>query len=187
MYRRRMDTRAHPPSAPRADVRSPARTALARRLAAPFVASLAACATSVPSAPPIGTLGDLDAKGAERIEGPALKALVLDSRLVTYDPSGRDRAWNNVEDGTFIATVRRTGLGSTGGEGRWYLGPDDTYCVSIRWQSGTVSRQEAWCAVIDRLGNAHYGVIKRGGALEPSAPARPMRFTRLFRTGAAPP
>jgi hypothetical protein len=129
----------------------------------------------------VSTWGDLRSRGAERLAGDALKALVVDSRLTTYDRSGNDRAWNNDSDGVIVASMRRTGLASPSGRGTWRFGPEDTYCVSIVWQDRTASRTESWCARIYRLGDQHFGV-RSGGASADADRAHPMQFRRLIRS-----
>ena len=104
------------------------------------------------------TRADLLAAGARWIPAEPLRELMTGSRIVTYDGTGLDRAWTNHADGEFVASVRRTSLGSGTGQGRWRITDAGAYCVRIEWQWGVARHGERWCDKVYQVGERYYGL-----------------------------
>jgi hypothetical protein len=119
------------------------------------------------------TLGDLEAKKAQRLSPSELQSLVPEANVLSIAGTGSERHWKNHKDGTFVASSTNAGqVGvsiSVQGNGTWSLA-EDRYCVEIDWP-GVVER---WCRAIYRLGDTYYGVTY----LSDTARAYRFQFTK---------
>lgn len=129
-------------------------------------------------------LGELKSRGAVQVSKAEADALLPGAEVKNVTPQGGTRYWENDPSGKFVASTDLHGssrghniIGSGGGQGgntgngKWHIGDDGSYCVTIEWRL----RTEQWCRYLFKLGDKYYGVK----SLEnPAAEAYEFTFSR---------
>ena len=123
------------------------------------------------------TLADAKARNATQLSVVDLKQLRPGAKVVSHTDEGSTRVWENKSNGTLVASTDSWDASSFGRDvlagaahGRWGIGEEGRYCVSIEWSSAS----ENWCRYIFRLGDKYYGFT----TLERSAPGSEFEFSK---------
>ena len=106
-------------------------------------------------------LNDIKAQNGVQLSADELKQLMPNAKVVSYTKDGSTRYWKNEPNGKFVASsdVRRDPTLPVKGkianaQGKWHVGDNGTYCVSLEWPR----RSESWCRYIFKVGEKYYGV-----------------------------
>jgi hypothetical protein len=104
------------------------------------------------------TLAELRANGAIPLSKNDLQTFLPGTKLIHLSDTGITRRWENSPNGVFVAVAEsRQSWASArfaNGHGKWHIGDNGTYCVSIEWTRQT----EQWCRFVLRQGDKYYGV-----------------------------
>lgn len=111
-------------------------------------------------------LGELKARGATQVPKADLETLLPGAKVRNVTPQGSTRYWENETSGKFVASTdlvgsRRGhnpmgggGQGANTANGKWHIGDDGSYCVTLEWRL----RTEQWCRYLFKLDDKYYGV-----------------------------
>jgi hypothetical protein len=123
------------------------------------------------------TLADAKARKATQLGVTDLKQLMPGAKVVSHADDGSTRVWENKLNGTLVASTEywdRSTFGrdviASSAHGRWGVGEEGRYCVSIEWSSAS----EDWCRYIFKLGDKYYGFM----TLETNAPGSEFEFSK---------
>ncbi|WP_291994259.1 hypothetical protein [Candidatus Accumulibacter sp. ACC003] len=103
-------------------------------------------------------LSDLHAGGATQLSKDELHALLPGAKVESRTVQGSTRLWENVADGSLLASSDNRGDPSTTrnatARGTWQLADNGTYCVLLEWKRKT----EQWCRFIFKSGDKYFAV-----------------------------
>ena len=123
------------------------------------------------------TLADAKARNATQLSVIDLKQLMPGAKVVRHTEEGSREVWENKFNGTLVASTDASDSASFGRDvvassayGRWGVGEEGRYCVSIEWSSAA----ENWCRYIFKLGDKYYGFM----TLEKNASGSEFEFSK---------